>query len=139
MIKLYEKRVTPFLTFNGKALEAMNFYKEVFPGSVITRQEPYGEHPMASTEDSARILHGAMTIFNEEIIFMDMVNAHPSPDFSWATSIVTMCKTEAEFDDIFAKLAAVGTVMMGPEQVGDIRKCAWVTDQFGVTWQPLWP
>ncbi len=28
--------------------------------------------------------------------------------------------------------------MMGPESVGEIRKCAWVIDKFGVTWQPVW-
>nr|WP_269147151.1 VOC family protein [Lactococcus garvieae] len=22
--------------------------------------------------------------------------------------------------------------------MGDIRKCAWITDKFGLTWQPVW-
>jgi len=30
------------------------------------------------------------------------------------------------------------TVMMGPEPIGALRKVAWVTDKFEVTWQPVW-
>lgn len=28
--------------------------------------------------------------------------------------------------------------MMGPEPVMDMRKCAWITDKYEVTWQVVW-
>ena len=28
--------------------------------------------------------------------------------------------------------------MMGPEAVPPMRKVAWITDQFGLTWQLVW-
>lgn len=43
--------------------------------------------------------------------------------------------TEDEFDTLFEKLAKEGTVMMGPEAVEALRKVAWVTDKYGITWQ----
>jgi predicted 3-demethylubiquinone-9 3-methyltransferase (glyoxalase superfamily) len=71
-------------------------------------------------------------------MFLDMGSEHPAPDFTWASSIYAECSDEAEFDAVFNALSQDGFVMMGPEAVGEIRKCAWVTDKFGVTWQPVW-
>jgi len=136
---MYKKGITPFLTFNGNAKAAMNYYTTVFPDAQITRSVPYGNtSEMATGDDQNKILHGAMTVLGDEIIFLDMVGGHEAPAFTWSSSLAVSCETEAMFDDIFAALSKDGSVMMGPESVGDIRKCAWVTDKFGVTWQPIW-
>jgi len=74
----------------------------------------------------------------QEIMFLDMDAAHAAPDFSWATSIYIDCRDETEFDAVFNGLSQGGVVMMGPEPIAHFRKCAWVTDKFGVTWQPVW-
>jgi predicted 3-demethylubiquinone-9 3-methyltransferase (glyoxalase superfamily) len=71
-------------------------------------------------------------------MFLDMASAYPAPEFNWAVSIHIYCDDESEFDVIFNKLSQGGTVMMGPEPVAHFRKCAWVTDKFGVTWQQTW-
>lgn len=67
-------------------------------------------------------------------MIMDMTN-NASPDFSWATTTLYFADTEDEFDTLFEKLAKEGTVMMGPEAVEALRKVAWVTDKYGITWQ----
>ncbi|MCL2557123.1 MAG: VOC family protein [Treponema sp.] len=135
-----EKRTcAPFLSFTGKAEEAMRFYESVFPGAKITRLEPYGKSsPHMGPGEEGRIMHGAMEIMGREVLFLDMSDKYPAPAFSWASSIMVGCAEEAEFDAIFAALSKEGSVMMGPEAVGPIRKCAWVVDKFGVTWQPVW-
>lgn len=128
-----------FLTFTGKSEEAMNFYASVLPGASITKLERYGkEHPFAGEGGENNVLHGAVTFMGQEIMFLDMDKAHPAPEFSWSSSIYVDCCDEAEFDAIFGELSQGGIVMMGPEPVGNLRKCAWVTDKFGVTWQPVW-
>jgi len=134
------QKVSIFLTFNGKAEEAMQFYAAVLPDAKITRLERYEKKvPHANTpEDEKRVLHGALSFMGQEIIFLDMNTAFTAPAFSWSTSIMVACKDEPEFDAIFGALSKDGSVMMGPESVGPIRKCAWVTDKFGVTWQPVW-
>jgi len=132
-------RIKPFLTFNGKAEEALNFYAAALPGAKIGRLERYGkESPHVGAEDVNKIMHGSLVFMGQEIIFLDMSAAYPAPEFSWASSIYIDCQSEAEFDAVFGALSQGGSVMMGPESVGPIRKCAWVTDKFGVTWQPVW-
>jgi len=133
------QHLAPFLTFTGKAEEAMRFYAAILPGAEITGLVRYGkDHPYAAPEEEDKLLHGALSFAGQQIMFLDMDAAHPAPEFSWAASLYVCCRDEAEFDAVFAGLSDGGTVMMGPEAVGNIRKCAWVTDKFGVTWQPVW-
>ena len=134
-----KQRISLFLTFNGKAQEAMKFYESVFFGSEITRLESYGKgSPLIAEGEEDRVLHGAMRIMGQEIFFLDMGSQYSAPSFTWASSIFVACADEPEFDALFAALSKDGSVMMGPESVGTIRKCAWVVDKFGVVWQPVW-
>jgi predicted 3-demethylubiquinone-9 3-methyltransferase (glyoxalase superfamily) len=134
-----KQKLMPFLSFTGKAEEAMNFYASVLPDAKITRLVRYGKSsPHMGEGEQDRILHGAVSIKGQEIIFLDMSDAYPAPAFTWASSLYIDCSDEAEFDKIFSALSQGGSVMMGPESVGEIRKCAWIIDKFGVTWQPVW-
>lgn len=131
------QRMTPFLTFNAKAEKAMEFYKSIFPDSKITKLVRFGEDSPASLQ--GKVFDGRMTIFGGELMFLDMPpEEYPAPDFTWASTLLLNCKDEAEFDHIFSGLSQEGSVMMGPEPSGDLRKTAWVTDRFGVTWQLVW-
>lgn len=131
-----EQRLNVFLSFTGNAEEAMGFYETLLPGAKIEslalfgKDEPYG--------DEGKVLTGVLSFAGQNIMFLDMQPAYPAPPFNWATSLLIYCQNEAEFDAMFAGMAAGGTVMMGPEPVRQMRKCAWVTDKFGVTWQLVW-
>ena len=133
-----KRKIAPFLAFNGNAEEAMKFYVSVFPATEITKIMRYGKkHPFATTGEENKVLCGALSLMGLEIMFLDMTNAYPAPAFSWASSIYVDCSSEGEFDTVFKGLAQGGVVMMGPEAVAHFRKCAWVVDKFGVTWQPV--
>ncbi len=134
-----KQRLSPFLSFTGRAEEAMQFYAGNLPGAEITKLVRYGkEHPYAKPGDENKVLYGVLSFMGQEIMFLDMTDDYPAPGFSWAMSLFINCQDEAEYDVIFAALSQGGTVMMGPEPVAHFRKCAWVTDKFGVTWQPVW-
>lgn len=132
-------KITPFITLNGKSKEAMNFYAEIFPDTKITRMDFYQDSPDFSEVKEELVLYGSLTFKESEIFFLDMQEQYPAPQPTWSNSLYLECETESEFDQIFASLSASGSVMMGPEAVGTIRKCAWITDKFGITWQPVWP
>lgn len=131
-----DQRLHAFLTFNGKAEEALAFYTTTFPDAKTTSLVLYGKDDQHG--DEGTVLNGTLTMYGQSILFMDMQATYPAPAFSWAMSLLVNCLSEAEFDTIFDKLAEGGTVMMGPEPVMDMRKCAWVADKFGVTWQLVW-
>jgi predicted 3-demethylubiquinone-9 3-methyltransferase (glyoxalase superfamily) len=70
-------------------------------------------------------------------MFLDMNAEYDCPPFSWTQSLYVFCDSADEFDVIFNGLAQDGTVMMKEEPFMNFRKVAWVTDKFGVTWQPV--
>lgn len=138
-VDMDKQRIALFLSFTGNAEDAMQFYVSILPDAKITQLIRYGkEHPYAGDDCENRVLHGSLSFMGQEIMFLDMDDAHPAPNFSWATSIYVDCRDEDEFDAVFNGLSQGGLVMMGPEPVAHFRKCAWITDKFGVTWQPVW-
>lgn len=45
---MVKSKLTPFITLNGKAKEAMTFYAQVLPDTKIIRMEFYHENPAFS-------------------------------------------------------------------------------------------
>lgn len=136
MNQLPKQRLTCFLTFTGNAQAAMRFYAATLPGASIESLALF-EKGMENG-DEGKVLTGVLSFGGQKILFMDMQAEYPAPPFSWATSLLINCQDEAEFDVLFAGLSTDGVVMMGPEPVMEMRKCAWVTDTYGVTWQLVW-
>lgn len=135
-MKLPEQRLSAFLTFTGNAEEAMRFYESILPGAKIESLALF-EAGMENG-DEGTVLNGVLSFGGQKIMFLDMQPAYPAPPFSWAMSLFINCIDEPEFDAIFTELSNGGDVMMGPEAVMHMRKCAWLTDKFGVTWQLVW-
>jgi len=134
-----KNKLVPFLTFSGQAEEAMNLYKKVFDDSeqvsLTLIDAAMGSESLGMVP--GKVLNGQLKIKGQTVMFMDLAPEYTTP-FSWATSLYIDCDSEAEFDALFSGLSDGGSVMMGPEPVMDLRKVAWVTDRFGVTWQLVW-
>lgn len=135
-MKLPQQRLCAFLAFNGNAEEAMRFYEAKIPSAKIESLTLFEKD--AANGDEGKVLNGLLSLAEQKIMFMDMQAAYPAPAFSWSISLLINCVNEAEFDTTFVGLSDGGIVMMGPEPVMHMRKCAWVTDKFGVTWQLVW-
>ena len=132
-MKQGKQRIMPFLTLPGKSEEAMNFYASVLPDTKIISLVKFEKGQPGKEGD---VLNGVLAFMDQQFMFMDM---EPSicPPITWATSFYIHCNDEAEFDTIFSALSSGGTVLMGPEPVMQFKKVAWVTDKFGITWQPV--
>ena len=130
-----KQRIIPFLTCRGNAEEMMNFYAAALPGAKI---ESLVRVEKGQRGDEGKVLTCVLSFLGQQLMFMDMEAAYDCPAFNWSTSLYIDCRDEAEFDTVFAGLSLDGVVMMGPEPVLQLRKAAWVTDKYGVTWQPVW-
>lgn len=114
------QKITPFLWFDNNAEDAINFYISVFNNSRIISVSRYGEGgPMP-----AGLLMSA-TFELEGQQFMAL-NAGPQFKFTEAISFYVDCKTQAEVDELWAKLTADG---------GEEAPCGWLKDKFGLSWQ----
>ena len=113
------QRITPFLWFDDKAEEAANFYTSIFKNSKILNIARYGE---AGPGPKGTVMTVAFQLEGQE--FMGL-NGGPQYTFSPAISFFVNCETQAEVDELWAKLSAGGRE----------DKCAWLTDKFGVSWQ----
>jgi predicted 3-demethylubiquinone-9 3-methyltransferase (glyoxalase superfamily) len=113
------QKITPFLWFDGKAEEAMNFYTSIFKNSKlgsITRCGEGGPGPKGSVMSATFRLDGQE--------FMAL-NGGPHFTFSPAISFFVNCETQEEVDDLWERLS----------EGGEIQRCGWLKDKYGVSWQ----
>jgi predicted 3-demethylubiquinone-9 3-methyltransferase (glyoxalase superfamily) len=123
--------VTPFLMFEGRAEEAMNFYVALFPGATINEIERWGAEGPGET---GSILKATFSIAGQTLRCFDSPVKHAF-SFTPSVSLFVDCESEAELDRIVAALEDGGAFLMAPANYGFSRKFAWLNDRFGVSWQ----
>ena len=125
------ERITPFLMFEGKAGEAIDFYRSIFPDSQVETLERFGaEGPGAEgTVASAVVL-----LNGQRLMFFDSPVPHAFT-FTPAISLFVDCESTAEVDRLFAALSEGGQVMMGLGEYPFAERFAWIADRFGISWQ----
>jgi predicted 3-demethylubiquinone-9 3-methyltransferase (glyoxalase superfamily) len=123
-----QSKIQPFLMFEGKAEEAMNFYVSLFPGSEIAEWERYGAGAPGA---QGSIKRAAFTIGGQNILCTDSV-VHHDLTFTPAISLFVDCASESEIQRLSAALAEGGSVFMPQAGYGFSQLFAWVSDRFGV-------
>ena len=111
------QKITPFLWFDGKAEEAMNFYTSIFKNSKVISAVPGpdGKVMMATFELDGQKFHA--------------LNGGPEFKFNEAISFFVNCETQEEIDEKWSKLSAQG----------EEGQCGWLKDKFGLSWQIVPP
>jgi len=113
------QKITPFLWFDDKAEEAMNFYVSIFKNSKRGRISRYGE---AGPGPKGTVMVATFQLEGQEFIAL---NGGPHFKFTEAISLVVDCKTQEEVDTLWEKLSAGGSK----------GQCGWLKDKFGLSWQ----
>lgn len=128
-------KIKPYLAFNGNAKEALNFYAEVFNGT-IGETCHYGDYPeMESPADyKDKIIHSDLD-FNGCTISMADTMPGTKTDFgSLGHTITIFCDTDQQLKDIYAKLSADGQIKCELCQPSWAKIYAEIIDKFGVLW-----
>jgi predicted 3-demethylubiquinone-9 3-methyltransferase (glyoxalase superfamily) len=113
------QKITPFLWFDGKAEEAMNFYVSIFRNSRVGKVTRYGA---GGPGPRGTVMSATFQLEGQEFTAL---NGGPQYNFSPAISFFVNCESQAEVDELWEKLSAGGEKL----------RCGWLTDKYGVTWQ----
>ena len=113
------QKITPFLWFNGQAEEAANYYVSTFKNSKILNVARFGE---AGPGPKGAVMLVTFELEGQQFMALDV---GPQYTISPAISLFVNCETQAEVDELWAKLTAGGKEV----------QCGWLTDRFGVSWQ----
>jgi predicted 3-demethylubiquinone-9 3-methyltransferase (glyoxalase superfamily) len=113
------QKIAPFLWFDDKAEEAMNFYVSIFKNSKVVSVNRYGE---GSPGPVGKVMTAAFELDGQQFIAL---NGGPQLTFSEAISFFVNCQTQQEVDELWARLT----------EGGEEGRCGWLKDKFGVSWQ----
>ena len=113
------QKITPFLWFDGKAEEAMNFYVSVFKNSKVVRVSRYGE---AGPGPKGTVMSGTFELDGQQFYAL---NGGPQFTFTPAISLFVNCETQQEVDELWDKLS----------EGGKKERCGWLKDKYGLSWQ----
>lgn len=124
-------RITPFLMFEGRAEEAMNFYLEVFDDAEIEEIRHYRE---GEGGKAGSVMQARMRLEGQQILVIDSPIEHGFT-FTPSISLFVECRSETEIDRAFEMLSDGGSVLMPLDAYPFAARYGWVTDRFGVSWQ----
>ena len=113
------QKITPFLWFDGKAEEAMNFYISIFKNSKVGRVTRYGE---AGPGPKGTVMSAMFQLEGQEFMAL---NGGPQFRFTPAISFFVNCETQQEVDELWEKLI----------EGGKKDRCGWLKDKYGLSWQ----
>jgi PhnB protein len=129
--------VTPYLFFDGRCEEALEFYKKAIGAEIGTmmrfKESPEPPPPGACAPGSEdKIMHASFTI-NGAMVMASDGRAGGKPEFK-GFSLSIDAKDEADADRKFNALAQGGQVQMPLGETFFARRFGMVADKFGVGW-----
>jgi len=113
------QKITPFLWFNDKAEEAINFYVSIFKNSKVGRVTRYGD---AGPGPKGSVMSATFQLDGQDFFAL---NGGPQYAFTPAISLFVNCETQQEVDELWEKLSAGGRK----------DRCGWLQDKYGLSWQ----
>jgi predicted 3-demethylubiquinone-9 3-methyltransferase (glyoxalase superfamily) len=113
------QKITPFLWFDGKAEEAMNFYVSLFKNSRVVSVTRYGE---AGPGPKGSVMAATFQLEGQDFYAL---NGGPQYTFTPAISLFVNCETQLEVDALWDKLS----------EGGRKDRCGWLQDKYGLSWQ----
>jgi PhnB protein len=124
--------LTPYLTFDGNAREAMEFYQSVFGGDL--RVNTFGEFGSPDPAISDKIMHAQLTTGQGYILMAS--DTPPGMPYSPGNTMTCSLFGDAGdgLEEAWAKLADGGTVTMPFEKQMWGDQFGQCVDRFGIPW-----
>jgi PhnB protein len=129
--------VQPYLNFDGRCDEALEFYKNAIGAKVgmLMRFKDAPDQSMISPGSENKVMHSAFQVGETTIMASDGRCTGKANFHGIALSI--MASSEAEADKLFSGLAEGGQVTMPLSKTFFSPKFGMLSDKFGVGWMIL--
>ncbi len=125
-------RLNPYLSFDGDAREAMEFYKSVFGGSL--QLNTFGEYGAAGTPQAEKIMHAQLET-DGGFTLMASDNPPEVPFDSGSRLAISLSGDDAgELRGYWDKLSASGSAVMPLEKQMWGDEFGMCVDGFGISW-----
>jgi predicted 3-demethylubiquinone-9 3-methyltransferase (glyoxalase superfamily) len=108
-------KVTPFLWYDDKALEAAQFYTDLIPNSEL---KEVNRSPV-----SGEVFSLTFSVAGQDFYAL---NGGPHFEFTPATSLFVACDDQTEVDKYWNAFIENG---------GEESRCGWLKDRWGLSWQ----
>lgn len=128
-------KIKPYLSFNGNAEEALNFYLNAFNGT-IGEVFRYGEYNAMESpiEYKDKIIHSDLDLNGCSISLADALPGTATDFGMLGHSITVYCDSEQQLKEIYSKLSIGGDIKCELCQPPYAKLYAEVVDKFGVLW-----
>jgi len=136
-----QQQIQPYLFFEGRTEEALNFYRQALGAETVFlmryRESPEGtaKLPDGSTPPHDKVMHAAFKVGDSLLMASDGF-CSGKPSFQ-GFSLSYPAKDEAEARRRFDALAQGGKVGMAPGETFFAKSFGMVTDRFGVGWMVI--
>lgn len=133
--------VQPYLSFEGRCEEAIDFYKSTVGAKVEMmmrfKEAPADQQAMISPESRDKVMHAALKIGEATVMASDGYCTGKS-SFS-GVSLALTADSPAEADKLFNALSKDGQVTMPMTETFFANRFGTCSDKFGVTWMVINP
>jgi len=114
------QKITPFLWFDGRVEEAVNFYTSVFKNSEVVNMSRL---PAEAPGHNGKVMVATINLNGVEFMLLD---GGPMFKFTEAISFFVHCENQEDVDHFWNKFTANG---------GQESQCGWLKDKYGISWQ----
>ena len=131
--------VQPYLFFDGRCEEALDFYKKTLGAKVdaLMRFKEAPDQSMVSPDNREKVMHSAFHIGDTQVLASDG-RCMGKPNFQGFSLTIT-AKDNAEAERLFGTLGDGGQVQMPMSETFFASRFGVVADKFGVGWMVMAP
>jgi PhnB protein len=130
-------QIQPYLSFEGRCDEAIEFYKKAIDAKVdmLMRFKECPDQSMVTPQSKDKVMHAALHAGDTQLLMSDG-RCTGAPNFN-GIALALSANTEADAERIFNALAEGGKVNMPLAKTFFSPKFGMVADKFGVGWMVL--
>ena len=130
-------QVQPYLFFDGRCDEAIEFYKKTLGAEVcmLMRWKDSPDKSMCSPGNENKVMHASLTIGETRVMASDGRNTGNPKFDGFALSV--NAKSDADADKLFNGLTTGGNVIMPLGKTFFSPRFGMAQDKFGVNWMVI--